>query len=107
MSLDATTYAELREIAARYPEPRSGLLPMLHLVQSGEGRITPAGIEACAEILEISAAEVHGVATFSTRSRWSRQTNLRWSLRINAPGRRCDSHRIWNPLQIPRTGIPR
>ena len=64
--LDETTYAELRDIAARYPEPRSGLLPMLHLVQSVAGRITPEWIEACAGILEISAAEVSGVATFYT-----------------------------------------
>ena len=65
-SLDTKTWDELREIAARYPEARSGLLPMLHLVQSVEGRITPEGIEACAEILGISAAEVNGVATFYT-----------------------------------------
>ncbi|MDT0200696.1 NADH-quinone oxidoreductase subunit NuoE [Nocardioides sp. AE5] len=64
--LDDTTYAELREIAARYPQARSGLLPMLHLVQSAQGKVTPAGIEACAEILGISAAEVSGVATFYT-----------------------------------------
>ena len=61
-----TTRAELLQIAARYPEKRSGLLPMLHLVQSVEGRVTPEGIELCAEILEISAAEVSGVATFYT-----------------------------------------
>ncbi len=66
MTLSDTTYGELREIAARYPEPRSGLLPMLHLVQSAEGRITPEGIEACAELLGITAAEVSGVATFYT-----------------------------------------
>lgn len=64
--LDEKTWGELREIAARYPEARSGLLPMLHLVQSVEGRVTPEGIEACAEILGISAAEVNGVATFYT-----------------------------------------
>ncbi|RNL62302.1 NADH-quinone oxidoreductase subunit NuoE [Nocardioides marmoriginsengisoli] len=64
--IDEKTYAELREIADRYPEKRSGLLPMLHLVQSAAGQITPEGIEACAEILEISAAEVSGVATFYT-----------------------------------------
>lgn len=64
--LDDKTWAELREIAARYPEARSGLLPMLHLVQSVEGRVTPEGIEACAEVLGISAAEVNGVATFYT-----------------------------------------
>jgi NADH-quinone oxidoreductase subunit E len=60
------TMAELREIAARYPEPRSGLLPMLHLVQSAEGRVTAEGIEVCAEILGLTAAEVSGVATFYT-----------------------------------------
>ena len=64
--LGETTYAELRQIAARYPEARSGLLPMLHLVQSAQGRITPEGIEACAQLLGISAAEVSGVATFYT-----------------------------------------
>ena len=39
---------------------------MLHLVQSVEGRVTPAGIEACAELLGISEADVSGVATFYT-----------------------------------------
>ena len=64
--LDPATYAELVEIAARYPQARSGLLPMLHLVQSVEGQVTARGIEACAEILGISAADVSGVATFYT-----------------------------------------
>ena len=65
-SISAITMAELRSIAARYPQARSALLPMLHLVQSVEGRVTPAGIEACASILDISTAEVSGVATFYT-----------------------------------------
>jgi NADH-quinone oxidoreductase subunit E len=64
--LDATTLAELREITTRYPQARSALLPMLHLVQSVEGRVTSRGIEACADLLGISAAEVSGVATFYT-----------------------------------------
>lgn len=66
MTLSAQTRAELEEIAGRYPQKRSGLLPMLHLVQSTEGMVTPEGIEACAEILELSTAEVSGVATFYT-----------------------------------------
>jgi NADH-quinone oxidoreductase subunit E len=66
MAINSTTYDELKQIAARYPEARSGLLPMLHLIQSAEGFVTPDGIEACAEILGISAAEVSGVATFYT-----------------------------------------
>ncbi len=64
--ITAETYAELSAIAARYPEPRSGLLPMLHLVQSVEGRVTSEGIEACAEVLGLSTADVSGVATFYT-----------------------------------------
>jgi NADH-quinone oxidoreductase subunit E len=65
-AIDEKTLAELRQIAARYPQSRSALLPMLHLVQSVDGRITPAGVEACAEILGISTADVSSVATFYT-----------------------------------------
>jgi NADH-quinone oxidoreductase subunit E len=64
--ISTETRAELEEIAARYPHKRSGLLPMLHLVQSTSGQITPEGIETCAEILDLSTAEVSGVATFYT-----------------------------------------
>jgi NADH-quinone oxidoreductase subunit E len=64
--LSAKTMTELHEIAARYPQARSALLPMLHLVQSEAGCVTTAGIEACAEILRLTAAEVAAVATFYT-----------------------------------------
>jgi NADH-quinone oxidoreductase subunit E len=60
------TISELYELAGRYPQAQSALLPMLHLVQSVEGYVTPEGIEACAEILGIAAAEVSAVATFYT-----------------------------------------
>ncbi|GAB3819367.1 NADH-quinone oxidoreductase subunit NuoE [Tessaracoccus terricola] len=65
-SIDETTIAELRELAGRYPQARSALLPMLHLVQSVDGRVSPYGIEVCADILGISTAQVSGVATFYT-----------------------------------------
>lgn len=60
------TIEELHELAGRYPQARSALLPMLHLIQSSEGCVTNEGIELCAEILDISAAEVSGVSTFYT-----------------------------------------
>ncbi len=66
MALSDVTLAELRELGSRYPQARSALLPMLHLIQSAEGCVTNEGIEICAEILGISAAEVSGVATFYT-----------------------------------------
>ena len=66
MTLSETTISELQELAGRYPQKRSALLPMLHLVQSVEGSVTTEGIERCAEILDISTAQVSGVATFYT-----------------------------------------
>ena len=35
--------ADAREIIARYPDSRSALLPLLHLVQSEEGHVTRTG----------------------------------------------------------------
>ncbi|SHI77179.1 NADH-quinone oxidoreductase subunit E [Tessaracoccus bendigoensis DSM 12906] len=64
--IDELGLEELRSLAERYPQPRSALLPMLHLVQSIDGRISPRGIEVCAEILGITTAQVSGVATFYT-----------------------------------------
>lgn len=65
-NIDEQTIAELHELARRYPQPRSALLPMLHLVQSVDGRVSPRGIEVCADILGITPAQVSGVATFYT-----------------------------------------
>jgi len=60
---------QLRAIAARYPQARSALMPMLHYVQSIDGRVSPRGVEACATILSLSPAQVSGVATFYTMYR--------------------------------------
>jgi NADH-quinone oxidoreductase subunit E len=58
------TRAEAREIIARYPRSRSALLPMLHLVQSVQGYVSPQGISLCSEELGLTKAEVAAVATF-------------------------------------------
>ncbi len=63
----ASLTADATAIMARYPDPRSGLLPMLHLVQSVDGYVSRDGILFCAEMLGITAAEVSAVATFYTR----------------------------------------
>lgn len=60
---------ELTTIADRYTHRRSAILPMLHLVQSYQGWVSPEGIEACARVLGISPAEVSGVSTFYTMYR--------------------------------------
>ena len=59
--------ADAQEIIARYPQARSALLPMLHLVQSEDGYVSPRGIAFCAATLGISTAEVSAVATFYTQ----------------------------------------
>lgn len=66
MALTEQTRADAVELAGRYPESRSALLPMLHLVQSAEGQVTPAGIALCADVLDLTTAEVAAVATFYT-----------------------------------------
>ena len=69
MALTDQTRAEMREIIARYPKPRSALLPMLHLAQAEEGYVSPEGIAMCAEELGLTKAEVGAVATFYTMYR--------------------------------------
>src|SRR4051794_14157573 len=66
MALTTKTREQLLEIVARYPQPRSALLPMLHLVQAEEGYVSPEGIHLCANVLGIAMAEVAAVATFYT-----------------------------------------
>jgi NADH-quinone oxidoreductase subunit E len=62
------TYERAKEIIARYPagKERSALLPLLHLVQSEDGYVTPAGVAFCAEQLGLNKANVGAVATFYT-----------------------------------------
>jgi NADH-quinone oxidoreductase subunit E len=66
MAISESTREQLQQLAARYPRPRSGLMPMLHLVQSLEGEVTPDGIAACADVAGVSAAEATAVASFYT-----------------------------------------
>lgn len=56
--------ADADQIVSRYPQARSALLPLLHLVQAEDGYLTPAGIEFCAVVVDLSPAEVMAVATF-------------------------------------------
>jgi len=56
--------ADAAAIIARYPQARSALLPLLHLVQSEDGFLTGAGIGFCARQLDLTPAEVTAVATF-------------------------------------------
>src|SRR5579875_184176 len=54
------------DVIARYPRPRSALMPLLYLVQSEQGYVSPDGIRLVAELLDLTTAEVSAVSTFYT-----------------------------------------
>jgi len=58
--------ADAAVIIGQYPQSRSALLPLLHLVQSEEGYVSGAGIEFCARQLGLTEADVTGVVSFYT-----------------------------------------
>lgn len=78
--VEAGFRADAAQIIARYPHKRSALLPMLHLVQSVDGYITGRGIALCAELLDLTEAEVSGVATFYTQ--FKRHPNGRYTVGV-------------------------
>jgi NADH-quinone oxidoreductase subunit E len=54
------------DIVSRYPKgkQKSGLLPILHLVQAELGWVSPPAMDKVAEYLHIQSIEVYEVATF-------------------------------------------
>jgi NADH-quinone oxidoreductase subunit E len=66
MALSEEFQAKARELIARYPEPRSALIMLLHEAQDEIGYLSSDGIREVAAVLGLSAADVAGVATFYT-----------------------------------------
>jgi formate dehydrogenase subunit gamma len=67
MPLDASTEEirqEARDIAARLAHREGPLLPILHAVQERFGYVPPAALPEIADVLNLTGAEVHGVASF-------------------------------------------
>ncbi|GAA1395681.1 formate dehydrogenase subunit gamma [Pseudonocardia kongjuensis] len=64
VALDTGRAAAVREIAAGLSGERGALMPILHRVVEEIGHITHADTAVIAEVLNLSEAEVHGVATF-------------------------------------------
>ncbi|HEX2030601.1 MAG TPA: NAD(P)H-dependent oxidoreductase subunit E [Actinomycetota bacterium] len=68
------------ELAGRYPDRRSALLPILYLVQSEEGYVSREGMREAGEILGLTTAQVEAVATFYTMFR--KQPAGKWVISI-------------------------
>jgi NADH-quinone oxidoreductase subunit E len=56
--------AVAEEIIARYPVPKSALIPLLHLAQAQDGYVTDDAMEHIAELIGCTPAEVLGTASF-------------------------------------------
>ena len=57
---------EIRELPARFPQPRSAVMPALDLAQEEIGYLTPEAMTEVAQALNLDAGYVEGVATFYT-----------------------------------------
>ena len=57
---------EAESIVAKYPNPRSAVLPLLFLVQSVDGYLTEDGMREVAGILDLTPAQVLASASFYT-----------------------------------------
>ena len=53
-----------REIIARYPRPKSALVPLLHLAQEQDGFVTREAMVHIGELVGVTSAEVYGTASF-------------------------------------------
>jgi len=61
---------ELHEKIGAYPRCRDSLIPILQMVQQTCSYLPPRTLEAVAEHLEVSLAEIYGVATFYNQFRF-------------------------------------
>lgn len=72
--------ADAAQIIGRYPQKRSALLPLLHLVQSVDSYVSKDGIAFCAEQVDLTPAEVSAVATFY--SQYKRHPNGNYTVGV-------------------------
>ena len=63
-SADTGTEAVVREVAAAHRGERGPLMEVLHDVQKRLGYVSREDVEAVADVLNLSVAEVHGVVSF-------------------------------------------
>ncbi len=52
------------DLIALYPEPRSALIPILHVLQEQDGYLAEDGMNHVGELLGLKAVEVRGTASF-------------------------------------------
>jgi NADH-quinone oxidoreductase subunit E len=66
MTFTASNRARAEEIVARYPRPKSAILPLAHLAQDQDGWLTDEAMQEIAELAGVTAADVLGTCSFYT-----------------------------------------
>ena len=66
MPLSEEARREIQELMAKYPQPKSALMPALYIVQREYGYVTAEGMRELAEMFRLTPAQVASVATFYT-----------------------------------------
>lgn len=64
MTWPPATLERARAIIARYPQPRSAVMPLLYVAMRHDGGITDAGMRQVAELTGITPVQVEAVASF-------------------------------------------
>jgi len=64
MNLTPATLQKIDEVISHYPQKRSAVLPLLHLVQEEQGCVSPAAVEWIAAKLELQPINVQELVTF-------------------------------------------
>lgn len=59
-----STLARARDIVARYPEPRSAIMPLLYVAMREDGHLTPEGMRMVADLTGVTPAQVQSTASF-------------------------------------------
>jgi NADH-quinone oxidoreductase subunit E len=66
MTFTASNRARAEEIVARYPRPKSAILPLAHLAQDQDGWLTDEAMQEIAVLTGVTAADVLGTCSFYT-----------------------------------------
>ena len=65
-ALSSHLLEEIKALPAKYPQPRSAVMPALDLAQEELGHLTPEAMSEVAVALQLDPGYVEGVATFYT-----------------------------------------
>ena len=66
MAFSDVNLTRARDIVARYPRPKSAILPLAHLAQDQDGWLSAEAMEEIAGLTGVTPAEVQGTCSFYT-----------------------------------------